>query len=516
MIEPDKARLEVFKACVENARALVDSAKAVQAIGKHNIAYHLATLSLEEMGKRELLQIQDAARPSLKDDPPQWQIDATQDHVRKLFWCLYSLGTIPDSIDQRLFFEKRDAAADIHANRLAGLYVDASDGRLNVPALAISPRQAAAIVDLADMMVSRGESEQPRDAIPDEERELQIWFLNATDDPEGRQRIFTKQTLERLKTLNDVPAWTRELKAKLEAEAADLTALAQRELARPAVSDASQIKERWKIRIRIETHSNSIRPAFLKEWNGKVDWIKMSPIQGKHNKDQLQVEFVLRNDVPVPALWPLGFTLSLRMIIALNLATSGFWWWRSSPNRIKYYEAIVDIDNPGHGLEIEPQDLQVFERRAPLTPVHAETLIACLTTLPDDPRDSTRGASYTAYLGGLNFLALNSPPWRTESWAFGQFFQAFRGLASEALYLQPDEPISAAIGRFTDEKFPPLDQNDRAQLIELSQAVEVGTEHSVKPGDVYFLKLLCETLFRDNIVPTILRQHRKTNSSDAR
>jgi hypothetical protein len=56
----------------------------VQKSGRANIAYHLATLALEEMGRRELFQIQ-AAAASVGDVPP-WQMNATQDHVQKLFW----------------------------------------------------------------------------------------------------------------------------------------------------------------------------------------------------------------------------------------------------------------------------------------------------------------------------------------------------------------------------------------------------------------------------------------------
>jgi len=55
MTAPSDELIAVLSACVVNARALLDSAKAVAKTGHHNIAYHLATLSLEELGKREIL-----------------------------------------------------------------------------------------------------------------------------------------------------------------------------------------------------------------------------------------------------------------------------------------------------------------------------------------------------------------------------------------------------------------------------------------------------------------------------
>ena len=506
MPEPNVDLLAALSACVANARVLLDSAKAVQAIGHHNIAYHLATLSLEEMGKRQLYQIQDAARTV--GDPPAWQNSAVQDHVKKLFWCLYSLGTIPDAIDQTQFFEKRNTAADIHANRLAGLYVDTDEGALNVPSQAISREQATALVNLADLLVRNGEEQKPRE-VSQEEIDLQAWFLNATDDPERRKRIFTSQSLDRLRELNDVVAWTKETKAAIVSEEESLKVFAERELQRTPTTDASSRKDRWKIRIRIETSSNSIRPIFLKEWNDNVTWIKLFPVQGAHKKDHLLVEFTLGDDAPIQALWPLGFTLSLRLIIALNFATSGFWWWRQAPNSIKYYESITDLESK-HGVELEPQDFGVFHRRVALTEVHAKTLVTCMTALPDDPHDPVRGKSYAAYLGGLNFLALNCVTWRNEQWAFGQFLQAFKGLMVEANYIQPNEFTSCAIGRFLDDKYPSLDRPDHKDLVDLSSAVEAGSSNpTVKLADVYLMKLLCEGIFRDNIAPAIISAKRQ-------
>jgi hypothetical protein len=54
---------------------------------------------------------------------------------------------------------------------------------------------------------------------------------------------------------------------------------------------------------------------------------KNDPVQGARKKDHIIVEFTLGDDIPIGALWAFGFTLTLRLVIALNFATSGFWWW---------------------------------------------------------------------------------------------------------------------------------------------------------------------------------------------
>jgi AbiV family abortive infection protein len=248
MAKPDEKLIAACEACVLHARDLVESAKLVQASGRPNIAYHLATLALEEMGRRALFQIQEAAK-SVGEVPP-WQMNATQDHVQKLFWCFYSMGRVQDIIDQKQFFERREAAADIHAIRLMGLYVENADTGLNIPAKAIGVKQSESLTSLAELLVSQAESEKPREEIPQEEIDLQVWFLRAFDDSDKRKRILTAQSVESLKSLDDVAAWTRQVKDEIEREDAELRALAEKEInRRPASPEES--KDRWKVQLRV-------------------------------------------------------------------------------------------------------------------------------------------------------------------------------------------------------------------------------------------------------------------------
>jgi AbiV family abortive infection protein len=131
MVKPDEKLLAAMSACVAHARDLVESARAVQALKRDNIAYHLATLALEELGKRELYAIQNAAEAV--GDPPRWQGKATQDHVKKLFWCFFGMRSVKDVADQSEFFKMQEVVADIHAARMRGLYVERDDSGLSIP-----------------------------------------------------------------------------------------------------------------------------------------------------------------------------------------------------------------------------------------------------------------------------------------------------------------------------------------------------------------------------------------------
>lgn len=502
-MKPDDSVLAALHACVVNARDLLESAKAVQATGRDNIAYHLATLALEEMGKRELYRIQESAK--VVGERPTWQTNATLDHVKKLFWCFYSLGGIPDMIDQGQFFEKRNAAADVHANRMAGLYVENNDGALNVPSNAISARQSLALIALAESMIQYAESQKPRDDIPQEEIDLQIWFLNAVDDPDTQKRIFTTKSFEKLKQLNDVVEWTRSIKTEIETSDQELRELVERELRREPNIDGDVRKDRWKIRLRIETTSNSIRAAAFKDWNKSVEWIKLLPVQGAKKKEQLLVELTLGDDIPAAALWGMGFSLSLQFLVAINMATSGFWWWPIGPHTKRFYDSIRDLET-GHGLEIDSGGFRVFTNRAALTPVHMQNLLLCFTSLPH-PNEVQRSQAYTYYLGGLNFIAINSIQWRCEAQAFGNFLESFKLLMAEISYPLPSETTDAAIGRYLDERYPELDRPHYASFLELARNFESRSNAVVKIDDVFFVKLLCETIFREKIIPFV-RQRR--------
>jgi hypothetical protein len=54
--------VEQLRICTEHAQDLIDAAWAVLAEGKPNIAYHLATVALEKIGRHELLTLEHSAK----------------------------------------------------------------------------------------------------------------------------------------------------------------------------------------------------------------------------------------------------------------------------------------------------------------------------------------------------------------------------------------------------------------------------------------------------------------------
>jgi hypothetical protein len=230
-------------------------------------------------------------------------------------------------------------------------------------------------------------------------------------------------------------------------------------------------------------------------------------------KEELIVELTLGDNIPVASLWPLGFHLALQFIVAINMATSGFWWWPLAPNRQRFYEKIDDLEK-NLGVQIDDASFNVFTHRPKLTDVHMQHLTLCLAALPG-PNDQHRAPAYTYYLGGLNFIALNSIQWRCEGQAFGNFLESLRLLMAEAKYLTDGESLDVAVGRLLKEKYPDLDTPEHDLFLQLIRAFDRKEGKPVaKLGDVYLMKLLCETIFRDAIVPAVMQ--RKAQEQETR
>jgi len=444
MAKPDPSLLAAMGACAAHGRSLFESAKAVQASGHPNIAYHLATLALEELGKGELLKLQ--ATAVTRSDPPLWPAKATQDHVKKLFWCFYGLCGIDRIADQEHFFQMRDTAADMHAKRLAGLYVDEVDQVLRVPSEAVSHEQAQRQINLAEAFLNIVESQQLSEDIPQENIELRIWLMDSFDDPERRKQILTQASLEKLKELSDVAAWTRWIKEEIERNDAEMRAMMEREIQRGNEATKEVDNDKWKVQFRIETQYHSIRSNVLKIWNDSMPWIKLLTVHGARSKKELLVQLTLREHVPLQGLWDYSFGIANHLIVALNIATSGLWWWVLSRHKTRFFDKIQGLENKCE-VGLDRMDTQVFTGPPPaINEVNMNVLKACFVALPH-PTEQDRAPAYNFYFGGLMFLSLSDVHWRCEGQAFGNFLQSLKLMVVETRYAQPSEKPSGTIGR---------------------------------------------------------------------
>lgn len=498
----DDDLIKAMQACVNHARALLESARAVQAAGHPNVAYHLAVLALEELGRRELFGVQTVAANQSKS-PPAWAEKHTQNHIKKLFWCFFGANFFEEKLTAKALDSINGFAQNLHAKRLEGLYVSQDNDGLAIPSEAIQPDECETIVALAEARLGMAGAEKLRENIPVEDTNLQAWFLGATDDREKRRYIFSGTSMSKLAELKNAKAWTQWLKAEFDKNEAEGLALAQQEIERSRNIDGKGSKKKWKVRIRIFSDSHSIRPKALTDWNSKIDWIKLVAVPDK--KNQLIVEFILLDNVPVDALWYFTWGLARHFVVALNIGTMGFWWWRMPEQISKYYESIEDIDLK-HMLRLERSpSLKVdWGKNRVLTEEDLNFVSSCFVALPG-PHDRDQHEAFNYYIGGVTFLSLNDVHWQCESTVFGNFFECMRAMMAEVGDWKKDTPFEPVLADYLDKSFPGMDE-DRDQFLKICRAFEMKSPESVTITlkEASFAKLFCDAYFLNKLRPTAL------------
>jgi AbiV family abortive infection protein len=501
-LQEQRARdIEAMRACVRHARDLLESARAVHTAGHPNIAFHLALLALEELGRRELIGLQRVAESSGKERP--WQKHAFA-HAKKIFWCFFGMEFISGHLEKGRLDALKQLSETLHEQRMAGLYVDYQDDNLHIPADAIDAKYCADLLQLADAQLQIAEAEKLRENITQEDLDLQAWFLFVTERKEGVQSIFSRTSIAKLSELKDARAWVLWLRSEFERADAQAREMLEQELKRSQTLPDKGTKDKWRLRIRIISQSHSVRQKPLNEWNKTVDWIKLSAVSGKPN--QLLVEFTLKDNVPLTALWYFGWGLARHFVGALNLATMGFWWWHMPEDIDSYYESIEDVEaNSKVGMARTPSLKIDWGANRVLNEQDLKRVSQCFVALPFD-RDQHEPYNY--YIGGLTFLALNDVHWQCEIQSFGNFFQSLKAMMEDAGDLSPTASFLPVLQQFVLKLFPRFTEHEH--FIPLFEAFDKDavTKVTVTLRDVSFMKIFCDSYFLSRVVPETLKKLR--------
>ncbi len=493
----DEKTIAAMKACTGHARVLLESARAVQAANHPNVAYHLAALALEEIGRRELIGVQSLASPHR--DPPPWAAKHTQDHVKKLFWCFFGGAFLYERLTGKALEELTGMATFIHSTRLAGLYVEHDEGGLSIPEEAITAEQCSNLIDLATARLGMAEAEKVRDQVPDEEIELQSWFLKLTEDTDKRRMVFSGSSMAKLAELKDARAWVTWLKEQFDKADADSRAAVEEELRRSRSLPTEGKKDKWRLRIRVVSASHSLRGKELTKWNKRIDWIQLAVAK----KNELIFELILKDDVPVEALWYFGWGLARHFVVALNIGTMGFWWWRMPEQISRYYDSLHDLEkNMEVGVERSPSLRVDWGQNRVLTAEDLDRVAACFTALLN-PHERDQHTAFNYYIGGLTFLSLNDIHWQCESTVFGNFFECLKALMAEYGDWKEGTSFRDSMLRFLDDMFPKMEERDQfAELCARFESKNVeGAVVTLK--EAAFMKIFCDAYFMRQFKPVM-------------
>lgn len=483
-----------LQACVDHAEDLLASARLVAESGRPNIAWHLATLTLEEIGRRELLVVRKLA--SSRPIPPAWPDKHLTNHVQKLFWAFFGADFLTAPLTPKHFEEIRELASTIHRARLAALYVDVDDDGLRIPSETIDPKDAQMLIGMAAARLDMAKTQTHRTDASEDDIDLTEWFMRVVEDPIWRKVIFSSASMTKLGELLDGRKWIVWVKEQYDAAAAVAMTAATNELAR--VVPAQRTQDKWSMVLRILTASHQIPPKVLSLWNKNIPHIKLSMPDAK-KKHEMQVDLRLGDDVPLQGVYWWGDVNTRQFIVALNIATRGFWWYHIYKHPERYYESLTDLDS-GASLNAEYQQYALpFSGDVVLHESHLQHTSMCMSVLGQLTQQQ-KTAAFDAYISGLNFLSLNDVMVRLDADAFYAFCASLRGMMQLAA---DDRTLQAALPELLAESYPTSSPQDRDAFVAVACLPEDrrGRDPRIKTVDIVAAKGLCDRYFLSRIGP---------------
>jgi AbiV family abortive infection protein len=342
----------ILEACLENAENLIASSEAVLGVpGSAHIAYHLAVLSLEEIGKSILIfqeTLEPRPLPRHPDDEPRSPLDWLEDHERKLFWAIWLTTAAP--LDWRTIPMCMDFSKRIHAKRLHSLYFHPNflDAQKK-----ITVEEVRELLGLSTLRLEIERSKKYRELSEEDRIDMQ-WFFAASRDPQMKTWIYSKASLEKQAELAGEPngwiRWLRGLAQESERAAAELR---RQEMERSKPEDTERYDDKWVFKIRLKSWSHSIRANQLPKWNEAVEKIKLATTEDRY---ELIVQFIMPKSVSAQDLWAAGMQQCMIFVTALNITTNGFFWWYLPTFVSRFHDSITDVEsNSGIDLDRMPQ-----------------------------------------------------------------------------------------------------------------------------------------------------------------
>jgi AbiV family abortive infection protein len=424
--------VEQRRLCLDHAGDLVSAAERVLANDNAypNIAYHLAILAMEEIGKAGMLASLAVIGAALDKERLERRLG---DHVFKLMWAVWSPSLAEGKIEPKDFEDARHFAASTHARRIAGLYVDHTDHNTSVP-----PREAVLLghaTSILNLAKARLALELERGApAPDERNEELEWYLDTVSDALGQKRLFSQAFIQKHEEFRgDAHAWIRWAREEFAKIAAEEQEHLQRELSRQSTESRTG-KPKWLVKVRLQTPSHSLRQKVLNYWNDRIEATKLRLVGNK--KNELLLEMTIDNGVTLDRLFDAGLSLSKLYIAMLNIGTGGFFWYELSGQAQIYYESIRDLDAPHleprisrvRGLPMEWSESQPDggkRQRIALAEAHLNNAMMCLAAF-GPMSDADAAPIFGPYLQGLVLLSKTDLHLSVENSARDAFLKALR------------------------------------------------------------------------------------------
>jgi AbiV family abortive infection protein len=484
MFPPEIQR--VVMACFEHAKdLLVIARRELDAGGRPNIVFHLSALAIEEIGKAGLVGMNYLAE--MRGEVSQSKLDEMTDHVRKLWWALWSPQIGKHAITREQVESIMGMAQHIEDQRKSAIYVSTDRSEFVPPREKISQDEAHHLLDLATALY---EMEKPRGTnnLTDNQLDTRLWFLRTTDDPEKRRLIFGSKSMSKLIELGNPAKWIEWLKEIFDEQEVENRKLAQQELDRKEPKGVEAEKDKWRIRVRFYSASHTInRQQALNHWNTRVKWIKLYRVDRR--KDCIDVDFLLKKGVLVDRIYHIGLSTSRQFLAALNIGTFGFFWWHLPDHVASYYEKIIDLESNAEMRIATTPALKVDWRGGALTEDLLHRTLVLLATLLHMKGEIE---PITRYLGGVAVMAKIDVNFQVESHAFLNFYEAFRSALSHWKDFKDPESYREVFRKVTEELVPGWDDADKFYALGNDPRDTQEYRSKITLEQVAVMKILCD------------------------
>jgi len=422
-VDLETVKLLVQK-CLDNAEALLDSAKDIRAKNRKNIAFHLTVLALEEVGKASLFLAR-TVFPHTEDQEDSGisrTSDDLADHKKKLFWAMMFPGK--GIISPQDFTRLKEIANDIHIRRITSLYANTDDPGSQTD---ISDEELTRIIELTEARLGLEKLKEIRQLDADAQGLLD-WFMAGLSDPELQPILFSEPSRQKLIEFgDDARKWMTWLRDEINTAEEKAKELTEKEINRLAPTGVLANKPKWRIKIKLHSLSHSIRHKELNGWNEQVKWVKLYPTT---DKTELLVEFLLPAKIPLTDLWQAGMHMCGAFAVSLNMATVGYFWWYLPEFVTTFYEELVDLETKTKlGVGYKQPVMGSWKRTA----LKANQLQIAAMVLTYIMMWATKEQSLAChrYMGGIAHLSKNDIFGDFTGLAFVDFAQSFRmGLSS--------------------------------------------------------------------------------------
>jgi AbiV family abortive infection protein len=480
---------QVSAACLNNARKLLEGAQTLRDKNLHNLAFHLATLVLEEIGKSRLVGIRYLAE--LKDEGA-WAGKHASDHVKKLFWAIWGPTIGRDLITKDQMDTFFGLAKHLHETRIRGLYSSADPGDFYVPEEAITADELDRLLALVENRLEL-EPSGWHERMDDETKKDFHFFMTKSEDPVWRRVIFSKQSMQRLVELGTPSKWIRWHREQFDQAAVVAQATAEKELSRDEPQRASAQEQKWSLKIRLVSKSHSVRPKPLNFFNDRLRWIRLYTVDGK--KDQLLVEFTIPKQISIHALWWAGLGQARRFVTALNIGSMGFFWWYVPEQTSRYYETLTDLESNSTLVIARNPPLEIDWGKRALTEEDWNRIFLCFAMIPS-PDKREEHPPFDHYVTALALISKTDIHLGFVPQAFREFFESLRSALRIDTKWNDSEEYGGVFKAVATEMIGNAEEVER--LLALSERLmrdQPITEDDIKLEDVAELKLVCDAYF---------------------